>query len=56
MNKIRINGIILIVIGISTMYFSENEKFEILAGIVLGLGLGLTITGRYRKRKSFSEN
>ena len=56
MNKVRINGIILIIIGISTMYFLEDEKFDILSGIILGLGLGLTITGRYRKSKKFLEN
>ncbi|MDT0678822.1 hypothetical protein [Autumnicola musiva] len=53
MNNVRINGIILITIGIATMYFLEDEKFDILSGIILGLGLGLTITGRYRKRKKF---
>ena len=37
-------------------YFLESEKFDMLPGLILGVGLGLTITGRFRKQKNFSKN
>ena len=56
MNKVRITGIILLLIGISMIIFLENEKFDILSGLLLGVGLGFTITGKFNRRKSFSKN
>jgi hypothetical protein len=46
----------LLIIGISMQYFLESEKFDMLPGLILGVGLGLTITGRFRKQKNFSKN
>jgi len=56
MNKVRITGVILLLTGISMIIFLENEKFDILSGLLLGVGLGFTITGKFNRRKSLSKN
>jgi len=56
MNKARITGILLLIIGICMIYFLENEKFDFFSGALVGLGIGLSIIGRFKPRKSLSKH
>ncbi|WP_179008584.1 hypothetical protein [Winogradskyella forsetii] len=56
MNIARITGLVLFILGICMISLVENEKFDFLSGILLGLGLGLTVIGRFKRRKSILKN
>ena len=47
MNKTRILGIIMLIIGISLFYTFDNDGIDFIFGILFGAGLLLTITGRF---------
>ena len=52
--KVRILGIILLLVGFFMLSAFDHDAVDIFAGIITGVGLGFTITGRFKKRKTFS--
>ena len=46
MNKVRILGIVILLIGASEMYFCENDLIDFIAGTFVGAGFIFTLTGR----------
>jgi len=46
MNKTRILGIVLLLIGIVAFYAIDNSGFDFIFGMLTGIGAGLTITGK----------
>ncbi|SHG36956.1 hypothetical protein SAMN05444483_11025 [Salegentibacter echinorum] len=52
--KVRIIGIILLLVGFIMISFIDHDMIDIFSGIVTGVGLGFTITGRFKKCKSLS--
>ncbi|EIJ39245.1 MULTISPECIES: hypothetical protein [Galbibacter] len=51
MNKIRIIGLAILVIGILVQYIADQEGTDFISGILIGVGAGLLIAGNL-KRKS----
>lgn len=49
MNKIRIIGLVILIIGIIIMFSFENEVTDFISALLLGLGFGLLIIGKVRK-------
>ena len=49
MNRIRIIGAIILLIGILLNIYLENEVVDFLSGLLIGLGIGLILTGRFSK-------
>ena len=47
MNKARITGGILIIIGISLIYLIDYDGMGFVGGAILGIGIGLLLTGRF---------
>jgi len=47
MNKVQILGIIVIVAGLVISFAYENLGFDMIPGILIGLGAGLTV---YKKK------
>lgn len=47
MNKVQILGIIVIISGIVISYLYDNLGFDMIPGILIGLGAGLTV---YKKK------
>ena len=53
MNRIRIIGLIMLIIGIILHFTFENDGTDFLTGLLVGSGIGLLITGQIKaKRKS----
>lgn len=50
MNKVRLLGLGMIILGISIGYLSTSTNFHLVSGIMLGIGIGWTITGRFRRK------
>ncbi len=50
MNKIRIFGIVILLIGIVLFYAFDNSGVDFLFGLLAGSGLILTITGKVRSK------
>ncbi len=46
MNKFRIFGIVLLLIGIASFYTIDNSGVDFIFGILTGLGAGLVISGK----------
>ena len=46
MNKTRVFGIALLVIGIILMYKIDNDLYSFIGGLLLGIGVGMTISGK----------
>ncbi len=46
MNKFRIFGTILLLIGVFIKIYNENEGIDFISGVLIGLGIGLVISGR----------
>jgi len=46
MNKIRIIGLLILVLGIIVQFTLENDTSDFISGILFGVGIGLTITGK----------
>ncbi len=51
MNKIRIIGLIMLIIGVILPLSFENDGTDMLSGFVLGAGIVLLITGKFKVRK-----
>jgi len=45
MNKTRIFGITIIVIGIISFFSFENDLTGFISGILIGLGIGIIVSG-----------
>ena len=50
MNKTRILGVIMLIIGIGLFYTFDNDGIDFIFGILVGAGLLLTITGRFSSK------
>ena len=46
MNKIRIIGLVILVIGIVIQFALENDSTDFISGILIGVGIGLLLTGK----------
>lgn len=46
MNKIRIIGLVLLIIGISIQFTLKNDATDFISGILVGGGIGLVLTGK----------
>ena len=49
MNKIRIIGLVILVIGIIIQFALENDATDFISGLLIGGGIGLIITGKVGK-------
>ncbi|WP_299782979.1 hypothetical protein, partial [uncultured Formosa sp.] len=49
MNKIRIIGLVILVVGIIIQFALENDATDFISGILIGGGIGLLITGKVGK-------
>lgn len=49
MNKIRIIGLVILVIGIVIIFAVENDATDFISGISIGAGIGLLLTGKVGK-------
>ena len=58
MNKTRIFGIAIIMIGIISIFSFENDLTEFISGILIGLGVGISINDlkKFKNKTSVSEN
>jgi uncharacterized membrane-anchored protein len=58
MNKTRIFGITIIIIGIISFFSFENDLTGFISGILIGLGVGMTINDlkNFKNKISVSEN
>ena len=46
MNKIRIIGLVILIIGIVIQFTIENDPADFISGILIGIGIGLLLTGK----------
>jgi multisubunit Na+/H+ antiporter MnhG subunit len=46
MNKIRILGLVILVIGIIIQFAFENDGNDFISGLLIGIGVVLLITGK----------
>jgi len=46
MNKIRVFGIAILVIGIIIMFKIDNDFYSFIGGFLIGIGIGLIISGK----------
>lgn len=53
MNKVRIIGLLLLVIGISGKLLIENPTVGTLCAFIIGLSTVMLITGKFRQTKSY---
>lgn len=51
MNRIRIIGIVMLIIGIVSPLLFKNEGLDFVAGLIGGVGIVLLITGRISFKK-----
>ena len=49
MNKIRIIGLVILVIGIIIQFALEYDATDFISGLLIGGGIGLIITGKVGK-------
>ena len=47
MTKIRILGILIIIIGIILNFFIQIDGFGIISGLIIGLGVGIVTYGLF---------
>ena len=52
MNKIKIIGLILLIVGVVIHFSSENDGTDFFTGLMIGVGIGLFFTGRIGNEKS----
>lgn len=51
MNKTRIIGLILLIIGIALYFYFKNEEADFVGGLIIGIGIGLLFTGKTGNKK-----
>jgi len=59
MNKTRILGITLLIIGIILMYINDNALYSFIGGLLIGIGIGMIISEKTifsKKSKQQIEN
>ena len=56
MNKARILGGILIIIGGISIFVFDNDGIGFVSGILFGLGIGLVLTGRFSSKSKVQTN
>ena len=49
MNKIRIIGLAILVVGIIIQFALENDATDFISGLLIGAGIGLLLTGKIGK-------
>lgn len=49
MNKVRVIGIILLVVGIIIQFTMENDLIDFISAVGIGVGIGLIMTGKVVK-------
>lgn len=49
MNKIRIIGLIILIVGIIIQFTLENDATDFISGLSIGGGIGLLLTGKIGK-------
>jgi len=49
MNKVRIIGLVILILGIIIQFTIENDAIDLISGILIGIGIGLLLTGRIGK-------
>jgi hypothetical protein len=49
MNKTRIIGLVILVIGIIIQFTLENDATDFISGLSIGIGIGLLLTGKITK-------
>ncbi|WP_185967745.1 hypothetical protein [Formosa sediminum] len=54
MNRIRIIGLIMLIIGIILQFSFENDGTDFLTGFLVGGGIALLITGQIKSKKKIS--
>lgn len=52
MNKVRILGILLLILGVLLFLIFDNDGIDFAFGFLSALGLVLTITGTFKKQVS----
>ena len=52
MNKIRILGTIILLIGVFISSFFNNDGIDFVAGLLVGLGVGIIVTGQISFKKN----
>ncbi|MCC4229313.1 hypothetical protein [Zunongwangia profunda] len=52
MNKIRIVGVIFLIVGLVLTFFLRHTEVYFFAGILMGLGLLWAITGKTKRTKT----
>jgi len=50
MNRIRIIGLIILLIGIIIQFSFDNDGTDFITGFLVGGGIGLLITGKTRNK------
>ena len=51
MNRIRIIGLIMLIVGIVLQFSFENDGTDFLTGLLVGGGIALLITGQIKSKK-----
>lgn len=46
MNKIRIIGLVILIVGIIIQFALEDDALDFISGLLIGGGVGLLITGK----------
>ncbi len=46
MNKVRIIGLLILLVGIVIRFVLKNDTMDFISGLLVGLGIGLIIVGR----------
>jgi len=46
MNKIRVIGLVILIIGIIIQFALENDTTDFVSGLLIGAGIGLILTGK----------
>jgi hypothetical protein len=49
MNKVRIIGLVLLIVGISIQFTMENDMTDFISAAGIGAGFGLLVTGKVVK-------
>jgi ABC-type transporter Mla maintaining outer membrane lipid asymmetry permease subunit MlaE len=49
-NKIRIIGLLILIIGFVIKFFLENDLDNFISAILIGIGIGLCLTGKVRRQ------
>lgn len=52
MDKIRIIGLLLLIVGIFSQLMIENDLTDFISGVLIGAGLGLLLIGGKSKPKN----